>query len=419
MKSIFRTVLLLVAVAASAAVPRVSQVRLEQDGRHRARVSYELTEAPGIVTFDILTNGVSIGASVLTNAVGDVNRLVQPGSRTIVWTPWETWPGHKFTTACVAAKVTVWPTNAPPDYLAVDLTKTNCPVTYHVSQEALPWGKIWTNQKYKGDVLLMKRIHASHVLSFMGSPESEANRTTDGRETRRMCTLTNDFYIGVYPMTFRQYFLIQYGPEYTREDRKETYLSPVNQLSYNQLRYNTGNARTLIEGLPPVNFPTHARTFIGGTSLLKGWRDKTGLTLDLPTSAQWEYACRAGEPGALYQEDAELEELGWFEDNSPVDGEAQTHPVGLKKPNAWGLYDLYGNVMEWCLDRWGTYPTADEMPYEDWGGIDAAASENTRVRRGGGYDKPAEKCRSAACVHDYSVACGDPNLGFRLCCPAQ
>ena len=406
MTSIFRTVLLLVAVAASAAVPRVSQVRLEQDGRHRARVSYELTEAPGIVTFDILTNGVSIGASVLTNAVGDVNRLVQPGSRTIVWTPWETWPGHKFTTACVAAKVTVWPTNAPPDYLAVDLTKTNCPVTYHVSQEALPWGKIWTNQKYKGDVLLMKRIHASHVLSFMGSPESEANRTTDGRETRRMCTLTNDFYIGVYPMTFRQYFLIQYGPEYTREDHKETFLSPVNQLSYNQLRYNTENARTLIDGLPPVNFPTHARTFIGRTSLLKGWRDKTGLTLDLPTSAQWEYACRAGSTTPIYTHptasSGQMSDLGAIANRG-------NQEVGRLAGNAFDLFDMLGNVFEWCMDYYEQDLSAEAVT--DPLGPVSAPDLRRKIR---GYHTQQIHWRSAFLTgSDYTTTVD--TMGFRLC----
>jgi len=98
---------------ATAAVPRVSNVTMTSYGK--CSIKYTLSEAPGIVTFDILTNGVSIGAQNLTNAVGDVNKVVQPGAREIRWMAKDIWPDHKFRTPCVRARVTVWPTNAPPD----------------------------------------------------------------------------------------------------------------------------------------------------------------------------------------------------------------------------------------------------------------------------------------------------------------
>lgn len=382
------------------AVPWVSGVSMSRYGN--CRITYTLNEAPGIVTFDILTNGVSIGAQNLTNAVGDVNKVVQPGSRLIQWNASEIWSGHKFTTPCVSAKVTVWPTNAPPDYLAVDLTKDDCPVTYYASEAALPWGKIWTNQKYKGDVLLMKRIHASHVLSFMGSPETEANRIA-GRETRRMCTLTNDFYIGIYPMTSRQYFLIQYGPGHTRDDHKETSLVPISQLSYNQLRYAANNYDNLAL---PINFPATGRTTVGGSSLLKGWRDKTGLVLDLPTSAQWEFACRAGADTPLYWWNGAEAQLA----NICKSGTTHNYEVGCYAGNNWMLFDLIGNTYEWCLDYFEDNITADAVT--DPLGPTSNASLQRKIR--GHHDQDIHK-RAAFFSSSSHTNAGQSNIGLRLC----
>jgi formylglycine-generating enzyme required for sulfatase activity len=75
-----------------------------------------------------------------------------------------------------------------------------------------------------------------------------------------------------------------------------------------------------------------------------------GLKFDLPTSTQWEYACRAGGQGDYYngKDASHLGEIAWYADNS----DGTTHPVGLKEPNAWDLYDMIGNVNEWTLDRY-------------------------------------------------------------------
>jgi len=125
-----------------------------------------------------------------------------------------------------------------------------------------------------------------------------------------------------------------------------------------------------------------------------------GKNYRLPTEAEWEYACRAGTSGARY---GELEAIAWYSDNS---GD-QPRPVGKKQPNAWGLYDMLGNVWEWCQDWYGSYSSS---PVTDPTG---PSSGSLRVLRGGGWIYRAPFCRSARRVD------GPPNfpvdyIGFRL-----
>jgi formylglycine-generating enzyme required for sulfatase activity len=123
---------------------------------------------------------------------------------------------------------------------------------------------------------------------------------------------------------------------------------------------------------------------------------RTGKAYRLPTEAEWEYACRAGSRSAFFWGDNphELGKYAWFADNS----DEQTHPVGQKRPNRWGLYDMAGNVAEWCLDHYaadsyGTFPrdrltlAPVKLP---------TAARNPYVARGGSWADPPDKCRSAA-----------------------
>jgi len=153
----------------------------------------------------------------------------------------------------------------------------------------------------------------------------------------------------------------------------------------------------------PANGDVDATSFLG---LL---RAKTGgaLLFDLPTEAQWEYACRAGSTTRFYYGDdadyAKLGEYAWYFNNS----DSKTHPVGRKKPNAFGLYDMHGNVWEWCSDWYESYA---------WNAIDPTgpASGSGHVLRGGCWNCEPGRCRSA-----YRVR-GSPGsryiylLGFRV-----
>ncbi len=127
---------------------------------------------------------------------------------------------------------------------------------------------------------------------------------------------------------------------------------------------------------------------------------KTGL--QLPTEAQWEYACRAGSTGE-YAGTGILDDMGWYRDNSDV----ETHPVGTKRPNVWGLYDMHGNVCEWCADWYGDYPSG---PVTDQQG---PPSGSYRVLRGGSWYNYAYGCSSSFRLGN-SPSNANVDLGFRL-----
>jgi formylglycine-generating enzyme required for sulfatase activity len=124
-----------------------------------------------------------------------------------------------------------------------------------------------------------------------------------------------------------------------------------------------------------------------------------GKKMILPTEAQWEYACRAGELGPY--SGGTVDEVAWYEDYT---GD-KTHPVGMKKPNAWGLHDMHGNVWEWCSDRYAV---------ELLGGIDPSgpASGVNRVIRGASWGNPPVQCRSACRWSEYQ-SFSNFYLGFR------
>ena len=124
-----------------------------------------------------------------------------------------------------------------------------------------------------------------------------------------------------------------------------------------------------------------------------------GYEYTLPSEAQWEYACRAGTTGDYA---GNLDAMGWYSRNSG----GKTHEVGGKQANAWGLYDMHGNVWEWCLDWYGNYPGGHETDRR------GAPSGTSRVNRGGSWLDLASSCRSAYRRHSPSLS--NLSLGFRL-----
>jgi formylglycine-generating enzyme required for sulfatase activity len=140
----------------------------------------------------------------------------------------------------------------------------------------------------------------------------------------------------------------------------------------------------------------------------------TGKTYRLPTEAEWEYACRAGTTTRFYfGDDAnQLGDYAWYYGNS----QGTTHPVGQKKPNAWGLYDMSGNVWEWCEDNWrNSYAGAlDDGPIDN-----DNCSQSRKCLRGGSWGNNPNLCRSA--IRNFGDRRNDRyySVGFRVVCDNQ
>lgn len=225
-----------------------------------------------------------------------------------------------------------------------------------------------------------KMVYIPPGTFMMGSPPSEKGRYDD--EKQYQVTLTKGFYIGVTEVTQGQWKRIMgNNPSHFKSCGDAC---PVDQISWNEcgefiLRLNT--------------------------------QEKT-RRYRLPTEAEWEYACRATSQSAFANGDItekdcgydpNLDKVGWYCRNSG----GKTHPVAQKKPNSWGLYDMHGNVWEWCNDWYGEYPS---IPAIDPKG---PSSGSNRVFRGGGWDLSARRCRSAF-RDKYSPNVKYKLLGFRL-----
>ncbi|MBQ7111061.1 MAG: formylglycine-generating enzyme family protein [Thermoguttaceae bacterium] len=141
--------------------------------------------------------------------------------------------------------------------------------------------------------------------------------------------------------------------------------------------------------------------------------EATGVLFALPTEAQWEYAARAGTTGPYPA--ATLEEIAWFGDEN----DGGTRDVATKKPNAWGLYDVCGNLWEWCADRYGDYPTDENgrglSAIDPTGATPEECPGNVRVDRGGCWDSEARECRTAYRGY-YDADRKGPYVGFRFVC---
>ena len=396
--------------------PRVDQsgVTFSQDESRLCTVTYTLTGEPAIVTVDFQTNStpqsasptwVSIGAQNFTSVFGDVNRVVDKVGQTctIQWQPMRDIPPCKLSGQNVArAVVSAWATNTPPDYMVLDLTAPGTE-RYYVSTNALPYGGL-TNQIYKTSMMVMRRIPAGGVTWRMGSPSTEGYTSAPRKECEmpHYVSFTEDFWMGVFNVTRKQYnILVGTNPGSGADN------VPANTFSYNTLRgkYDPDG----------VNWPDTLYSVAAGSAIAAA-RNTAGVDFDLPTSAQWEYACRAGERAQTYFGDTNVNtritNYAWFSNNSS----GQSHEVGLKIPNAWGLYDMYGNISEIVLDFYKNVGSSASVT-DPKGPTSAEVSDRTRVVRGTGrYDSGWQVFRSAA-ISYIAESSGNQNYGIRFVCP--
>ena len=419
--------MLAVAVAAGMFAARVdgvsvSGVSATQGADRTVTISYTLSEAPAVVTLDIATNGVSIGGALVCTAAGDVWRVVEgDAEHTISWLPDGSCPSVEN----LSFNVTAWPMNDPPNYMVVDISATaaTTPKHYYPDVDFLPGG-LFSNTLYRTSSVLMRKIPAKGVTWTMG-----------GESSTNYVTLDDNYYMGVFEVTQAQWRMIAGTncPAYFTNSGYAA-LRPQESVRINNIRFNGVDGSG---GGAAYCFPSNAAP----TSYIGYLRSRTGVMFNLPSDAQWEYACRA-RVGEGHWNNGAVDTGGAAYTNMPgrcqtTGGNASTPDadclpdmggspvVGSYAPNAWGLYDMHGGVWEICLDWYeadadiAKYAGAVNInPTNHLQTLSGETATQGRVGRGGGWGSQHGMCHSRTRYY-FTGGTANPAIGFRLWCPAE
>ena len=309
---------------------------------------------------------------------------VKAGTHRMTWNMAADMP-ENYNRAKFTTKMYAYAGAAP--YMVIDLSAGPKAEKYEVSYlTEIPGGE-WGDE-YKTIQLVLKLVSPGTFL--MGTPADELlhDFAGSGFEMQHKVTLTQPFYMGVFELTQKQYALvmgnISIGSSYAGDSR------PMMNIAFNALRGSDLGSKW------PTGKQVDAASFFGKL------RTKTGITFDLPTEAQWEYTCRAGTGGELNSgkvwTDANISEVARWDGNTTDGKGGYTYGhtvVGKYLPNAWGFYDMHGNVAEWCRDWWQAHlsDAATDPKGPDSGSY--------RVVRGGSYDSYWYKGNSSSGSHSY------------------
>ncbi len=226
-----------------------------------------------------------------------------------------------------------------------------------------------------GDGLTFEMVDLASGVFLMGSPHSESGRA-QGESIHEVSL--SPFHLAASPVTRGKWRAVMGSEPPSQpeafDDADET---PVTNVSWDDC----------VSFVAALNRDHPAKGY--------EWR--------LPTEAQWEYACRAGSTGP-YAGTGRLEDMAWYSGNSG----GRIHPVRQKSPNAWGFYDMHGNVSEWCDDGW-----LPSLGYDERKDPRAPLSNAFRVVRGGSWSDPASSCRSASRIRMPKTVRNEC-IGFRV-----
>ena len=427
----------------------------QNSGTRAVTIGYTLSNGPAIVTVDVFTNcvgdafGASVGGCNLWTLGGDVNKMVgkgedftSPRSYTITWNPdRELWGRASVSDTSIKAPklaggvravVTAWSVQRPPDYMVVDLSRAGA-ANYYADADSIPKGV--QDREYKTSKLVLRYVAASQRKTPwpMGPFQIPVK-------------LTDDYYIGIYPVTQAQFGMVWSGPTWRWESARfydltkypDRDLRPIEMWTCNMTRDTSFSAPSepkatdVWAGRMNVNFSTGA--------------SELGWMFDLPTEAQWEYACAADRffGQSVNVDGVALNKIAWYGENSTADyydaqgevagSEIMTHAVGGKLPNEWGIYDMIGNVSEWVRDwmlatntKAGAetfYAAAGFGPDSDGAYVNPVAQGSAelasygagnRIVKGGAFETTVSGC--GVSVRNNTASGNQRNwIGFRIVC---
>ena len=445
-----KTILAAIATASCtsfATTPVVSNVTMAQSASSRlVTINYTL-DSEAVVTLDIQTNYLdgaetkwaSIGGAAISGtqtgktsgpAQGDVWKVVSAGSGTITWRPDYMWPDHVIGEGGARAVVTAWALDNPPDYMVADLADAT--VRYYPGADFLPGGLL-ANEDYRKTKFVLRKIMAKDIEWTKGGNSTEpgyADNQTIGGEPMYTVQIDNNYYIGVFEVTQTQWNMMGIANTFAFQNADVAAMRPADQVSFNEAR-----------GSEYPSAPTDS-SFLG--KLRAKFSD--AYAFDLPSEAQWEFACRAGHGLGLWNDGSRMtfttatyadenlprmarykQNNGWIKDGSTYTqlsnpqiasctDENGPAICGSYEPNDWGLYDMEGNLLEWCLDWFtknettlrtlaGKVNTTKDTAYVNGAG--------GHVTKGGSWFEDASRCRPGWrwCG---GAANGYNNNGFRL-----
>jgi len=377
-------------VTAFAGSGLVSDVAVSQDPKTRVvTIDYSLSRE-ALVSLKVMTNGAPVVAESLANLSGDRGGVLSAGAHQAIWKVRKDLPPNLELK--VSAEVSARDFATPPTYMAIDLATGE--KSFYGSAADVPGGV--TADVWKKAKMLFRRIPAAGVEWTMGSPEYEYKRSVSTyAETPHQVLLTRDYYLAVYETTSAQ---------------------------WKALMGSYCNTFTTDRDMRPADNMTFAK--LG--DFIAAFNVRSGMNFALPTEAQWEFACRAGEDAPLYTGQelttskgcpyvralARYRYGGGYTDDDNVPPATcgvtnATAVVGSYPANAFGLYDMLGNVEEFCSDEPGDYAT--DGVQVDPGTVSAGTAY---ITRGGSWKDDATARRAA---QRTKLTVNSYQAGVRLC----